>query len=196
MREIMRGIASIYCKQDKNKNVIFSGWSGLRCALLLSLFPALSMIASCSEKMMPAGVTGYNHMNHFAIATFTVNGAAGKNLNEGSGGGSESCCVSIPEKWRPGLKAKIAWRYDQSQDDKSPLPPSQEVVIEVPEYKRSGRFQVHFYENHKIIVVVSNCSLGHPFYPMGLDDQLPWSPNSSREEARKFQKQEGMNNEC
>jgi hypothetical protein len=164
--------------------------------LNLCLLPFALLASSCSEKMMPAGVTGYNHMGHFAIATFVVNGAAGMNLNEGEGGGGESCCVTIPEHWRPGLMAKIAWRYDRRQDDTSPLPPSQLALVEIPEYKRSGALQVHFYEHHQVKVVVYNCALGHPFYPMTLKDQLPWKPDFSKEEAILIKQQGGMTNEC
>lgn len=166
----------------------------LRYATLAACLSACLAIASCSEKMMPANVTGYNHMGHFAV-DFTVNKAVGGSLSKGTGGGY-SCCVLIPVQWRPGLKAKIVWQYDQAQDDDSPLPAPQEVEVDVPEYKRSGNFQVHFYQNHKVKVVVSNCSLGHPFYPMKLADQLPWSPEYSREAAIEITRQGGMSNDC
>jgi hypothetical protein len=167
-----------------------------RRVFLLGLTLASFFMASCSERMMPAGIIGYNHMSHWAIAIFTVNGAPGMNLNEGGGGGGESCCVSIPKHWRAGLRAKVAWQYDQSQDDKSPLPAPQQQDVEIPEYKESGTLQVHFYENHKVKIVISNCALGHPFYPMNLADQLPWSPNMSKKEALEIQKKGGMNNYC
>lgn len=157
--------------------------------------PILLLIFSCNEKMVPASVTGYNHQPHFAIATFTVNGAVGRNLNEASGGG-QSCCVSIPAKWHRGLQARVAWRYDQSQDDTSPLPPAQEAIVEIQEYKRPGILQVHFYENNRIKVIVSDCVIGHPFYPMSLQDQKPWSPEISKKEAIEIEKLGGGSNEC
>ncbi|RFQ07945.1 DUF3304 domain-containing protein, partial [Pseudomonas sp. ATCC 13867] len=30
------------------------------------------------------------------------------------GGGSQTCCVSLPTKWRPGLKVVIEWEKDPS----------------------------------------------------------------------------------
>lgn len=91
----------------QNNKIVLRSRTILRPSFLVYLLPIIFLISSCDTKMMSAGVTSYNHMSHFAIAMFTVNGAAGKNVNEGSGGGSENCCVSIPEKWRPGLKARI-----------------------------------------------------------------------------------------
>jgi hypothetical protein len=168
----------------------------MKSTLLLRLLTLALLLSSCTEKKFPAAVTGYNHMSHFAIAMYSVNGAPGKNLNEAGGGGGQSCCISLPEHWHPGIEAKIVWRYDKAPDDTSPLPPPQEKTVLIPEYKWAGRLQVHFYEHHKVTVVVSNCSLGHPFYPLPLTDQLPWSPDFSKDEALEIQKKGGMTNNC
>ena len=154
------------------------------------------LLGGCQKKMVPAGVTGYNHMKERAIADFTVNGAIGSNLNPGSGGGGESCCVSIPAKWRPGLKATVAWVYDRDQGDTRPLPPAQNLVVDIPQYKTPGNFHVHFYENHKIKVIISGCSIGHPFYPMSKVDKLPWVDDMTKEDALESQKKGGMKNDC
>jgi hypothetical protein len=61
----------------------------------------------------------------------------------------------------------------------------------VPEYKKPGTVQVHFYDNHKIKLVISDCSLGHPLYPMSRQDQLPWEPDSTVEEAIESHKRGG-----
>lgn len=146
--------------------------------------------------MAPASVTGYNHSKIHPISYFTVNGAMGSNINQESGGGKESCCVSIPEVWHPGLKATIAWHYDTEQTDPNPPPPSQEIEIAVPQYKKPGKFQVHFYDHHKIKVIISGCSIEHPFYPMNVIDKLPWKADGSKEEALESQKRGGMKNDC
>jgi hypothetical protein len=153
-------------------------------------------ISACGDKMAPASVVGYNHTSDRSIYYFTVNGAMGSNLSEESGGGKSSCCVSIPERWRPGLKANVAWEYDTRQEDPNPPPPSQEIEVDIPEYKKPGTFQVHFYGNHKIKVIISNCSIGHPFYPMSKQDKLPWESSGSVEDAIDSEKRGGMNNDC
>jgi hypothetical protein len=48
-------------------------------SFVLGLLPLLILASSCSKNFVPAGVNGYNHMGHFAMAIFTVNGAAGMN---------------------------------------------------------------------------------------------------------------------
>jgi hypothetical protein len=168
-----------------------------KCSLNKLVLTALLLLSACSEKMAPAGITGYNHMNgRLSIYNFTVNGAMGSNLNQESGGGKEGCCVSIPEKWRPGLKAKIAWEYDTDQTDPNPPPPPQEVVVEIPEYKQPGRLWVHFYDNHKVKLVVSHCSIGHPFYPMSAQDKLPWVDWFTKEAAIESNKNGGTSIDC
>jgi hypothetical protein len=167
-----------------------------RTILNVFLFTSILFVAGCGERMAPASVTGYNHTKNRAIANFYVNGAMGSNLNPESGGGAQSCCVSIPEVWRPGLKAKIAWRYDKDQGDPTPPPPPQELEVEIPEYKQPGKFQVHFYDDHKIKVVISSCLIEHPFYPMNPQDKLPWEADGTKEEAIASHKRGGMDNDC
>lgn len=153
--------------------------------LILSVFTvyfALTLTA-CSEKMMPAGITGYNHSKLHPIADFTVNGAMGSNLNQESGGGKESCCVMIPEKWHSGLKATVAWAYDRDQGDPNPVPLPQEKEVEIPEYKHGGRLEVHFYDDHQVKMIVSPCSIEHPFYPMSDQDKLPWVASGTKQDS-------------
>ncbi len=163
----------------------------LACSLLMLL-----SISACGERMVPAGIMGYNHTVDRPIYNFTVNGAMGHNISPGGGGGSESCCVSIPERWRPGLKATIAWTYDSFQTDPNPPPPSQKVEMEIPQYNHPGNFQIHFYADHKIKVVISPCGLGHPFHPMSEQDKLPWKDEYSKEEAIESFKKGGPSYEC
>jgi hypothetical protein len=166
-----------------------------KCSLNSLMLAALLLLSACSEKMVPAGITGYNHTKDRSIYNFTVNGAMGSNLAPESGGGKESCCVSIPEKWRPGLKAKIAWEYQGGTEIPEP-PPSQEIEIVIPEYKQPGKLWVHFYDNHKVKLVVSHCSIGHPFYPMSAQDKLPWKSNGTKEDAIESHKRGGDTIDC
>ena len=162
----------------------------------LFLLSMLVSTSACSEKMVPAGVVGYNHTKDRPIQFFSVNGASGPNVNPENGGGKESCCVSVPAHWRPGLKATIEWEYDTEQNDPNPPPPRQKAVVDIPEYKVVGNFQVHFYPNHKVKVVVSMCSIEHPFYPMSLQDKLPWAPDGSKQEAIDAAKRGGGTIDC
>ncbi|WP_170268167.1 DUF3304 domain-containing protein [Xanthomonas sontii] len=89
-------------------------------------------------------------------------------------GGGGSCCASIPRHWHPGMKVKIQWAYDTTQN--GPQPPSpQEAIVDLPQYpSQGGDIQVHFYPGHKVKVVISEYGIGHPLYPMSEEDKRPW----------------------
>jgi len=136
--------------------------------------------------MVPASVSGYNHMSDQSILGFTVDGAGGPNIAPEAGGGKFSCCASIPKHWRPGMKVKVAWSYGSGAEGTSPPPPPQEAVVEIPEYsERVEDIQAHFYPNHKVKVMVSNYGIEHPRYPMSAEDKLPWQTSKQLLEYEK-----------
>ena len=53
-------------------------------------------------------IEGYNHTSA-AINWFDVNGGGGSNFGPHLGGGSQTCCASMPAKWYPGLTAVVEW---------------------------------------------------------------------------------------
>ena len=87
-------------------------WQRVR-AVLLGGCIALGLLglSSCKEEMASPGIVGYNHTKDRSIYYFTVDGNMGSNLGPESGGGKFSCCASIPRKWRPGIKVKVDWEY-------------------------------------------------------------------------------------
>ena len=158
-------------------------------------FVCILAATACANSTNSVSLRGYNHMKILAISSFTVNGGAGPNVDAESGGG-ETCCVSIPKRWRPGLKAKVSWSYDQNEDIKTPLPLDQEAEVDIPEYHSVGAVQVHFYEKHQIKIVVSRCSPEHPFYPMNASDIAPWKPSGTQEEVRDAAQRGGGSIDC
>ena len=153
------------------------------------------MTSACTNSTTSVSVRGYNHMNRLSIHIFDINGTAGLNVSPESGGG-ETCCVSIPAQWRPGIKIRVAWQYDQDDNSTRPLPKDQVVEVEVPKYRRVGAVQVHFYDDHRIKVVVSPCSPSHPFYPLSGKDLAPWTPSGTKEDMRDAAKRGGGSVEC
>jgi hypothetical protein len=166
----------------------------MRFHIIVSIVCIVTMPA-CSDSTIPASVRGYNHMKDLSIHYFTVNGAGGLNVRPESGGG-ETCCVSLPKRWRPGLKAKVSWEYDQKEDALKPLPANQMAEADIPQYPFGGALQVHFYADHKIKIVVSSCSPEHPFYPMSAADLAPWQPSGTKEEWRESAKRGGGSVDC
>jgi hypothetical protein len=120
----------------------------------------------------------------------------GPDVDPESGGGKLTCCVMLPATWRPGLHVKVQWKYAQ-QTELSPILPSQTAELEVPKYGKSvGDLHVHFYGDHKVKIVVSNCTVMHPFYPMDKESLRPWKARRSKEEHLKWEKEAGEKDDC
>nr|WP_199067045.1 DUF3304 domain-containing protein [Chromobacterium sp. ASV5] len=57
---------------------------------------------------IPARVVNADKSISIIRATFNGQGV--------SGGGGDECCMSIPEKWKPGMTAEITWEKDPSPE--------------------------------------------------------------------------------
>ena len=153
----------------------------------LAPFLVMGLIVSCLDNKATVEVTGYDHMEKRAILWFTVNGAGGPNLFPESGGGSFNCCIEIPKRWHRGMKATVRWQYGTGDD--SP----REAVVDIPEYtsENRGPVQVHFYDNHRVKVVVSKWALGNAEYPLPKEDWAPWTINERWERNIREIREEG-----
>jgi len=119
-----------------------------------------------------------NHVIGQSINWFKVNGYYAPGL----GGGY--CCVMLPDKWRPGLKAHVEWEVDPKTASKFPgyehweeyLKWEKEVkasyqkhsaVVDIPEYgeERCG-ITVHFLPCNQIKVTTICDGYGTPNYPI------------------------------
>ncbi|WP_199155081.1 DUF3304 domain-containing protein [Chromobacterium sp. ASV23] len=78
------------------------------------VFSILALLAGCQsmagEEMIgiPARVVNADKSISIIRATFNGQGV--------SGGGGDECCMSIPEKWKPGMTAEITWEKDPSPE--------------------------------------------------------------------------------
>ncbi|MGJ7572720.1 DUF3304 domain-containing protein [Variovorax sp. RB2P76] len=67
--------------------------------------------SGCERKppgLMVVGITGYNFTSE-GVQEYYVNGKRGSNLPPYGGGGSLSCCVSLPAEWSSGLTVEVSW---------------------------------------------------------------------------------------
>ena len=153
----------------------------------LAPFLVMGSIVSCLDNKATVEVTGYDHMEKRAILWFTVNGASGPNLFPESGGGKYNCCIEIPKRWHRGMQATVRWQYGTGDD--SP----REAVVDIPEYtsENRGPVQVHFYDNHRVKVVVSKWALGNAEYPLPKEDWAPWTINERWERNIREIREEG-----
>ncbi|MGX9698018.1 DUF3304 domain-containing protein [Janthinobacterium lividum] len=137
-------------------------------SVFLCIFMAFSNIA-CSKESMKTSVslTAYNHTEN-GVGSYIVTLADGTSveagyLAPGEGGGGETCCLSIPSVWKPGMKATISMHIL-----KNGKPIRVEKMVSVPRYNSSdaGRFVVHFLHDGSLKVFVTKYSLGHRKYPL------------------------------
>ncbi|WP_428944725.1 DUF3304 domain-containing protein [Pantoea sp. FN060301] len=143
---------------------------------------AILMVSGCSR----AGNNDYtagdlrakNHVSGQSINWFSVNGYRASGL----GGGV--CCIMLPLKWNPGLKARIEWEVDPKTASKFPgykdwekyLKWEKEVkasyrkhstIVDIPEYGKSRcGITVHFLPCNQVKVTTVCQGYGTPGYPV------------------------------
>ncbi|MDQ8034872.1 MAG: DUF3304 domain-containing protein [Bordetella sp.] len=147
---------------------------------VLLLVLGLLLLGACSakDKTMTLGITGYNYTGD-GVQEYYVNESRGSNLSIFSGGGSTSCCVSLPAHWKPEVNVKIeANIIHYTQPWKEQMPWEQfkacclarrifEKTVPVQPYKDNagGVVQVFFLPDDQIEVWVSPLSVLHPDHP-------------------------------
>ncbi|MDK6078242.1 DUF3304 domain-containing protein [Massilia varians] len=134
----------------------------LALGVLLGSYALLHARPKGSDRM-PASIVGVQHLgSDHLIHEFYVNKGYYGNVGEGGGGGSFTCCVTLPKRWYPGLKADIRW---EAYRIIKPTDPAEEETVEsagiyraqvpVEAYQHSGSFFVHFFPNGRVRIVVS-----------------------------------------
>ena len=131
---------------------------------------------------MIVGITGYNFTSE-GVQGYSVNDHPGSNLPPYGGGGSVSCCVSLPAEWRPGLTVDVGWtigHYTESWEKRKSMTLQEETrccwkertlhrTVPLERYgKKGGRVQVFFLPNDAIKVYVTDYDLGHEKHPSGM----------------------------
>ncbi|MDR0243635.1 MAG: DUF3304 domain-containing protein [Burkholderia sp.] len=119
----------------------------------------------------PASVSGLNYAS-YGVASFSITDSEGRsgggpniapvsNTGEPGGGGSEMCCVYVPEKWRDGMTVHVRWERDLHPYDTLDRSGDQwlEAVARVPPYGPTQyNFVVQFLKDDRIRVRVDDGS--------------------------------------
>ncbi|HEK2138655.1 TPA: DUF3304 domain-containing protein, partial [Proteus mirabilis] len=121
-------------------------------------------------------IDGFNH-TEYSISDFKINGAMGSTSGT-------VCCVMIPKKWTPELKANISWetintkglaispgfkdveKYKQYREEVNKRREYHEAVVPIAQYDKSCGLQVHFLPCNEVKVVSSCYWYGMPEYPI------------------------------
>ncbi|CDL82111.1 DUF3304 domain-containing protein [Xenorhabdus szentirmaii] len=119
-------------------------------------------------------------MNHTMseITSFSVNGYGGWV-------GGDTCCISLPAKWHPGLKAHVKWESSSKkltstfpgyEDSEKYLAWEREVlknqvqhkaIVDIPEFdKERCGLTVHFLPCNQVKVTTTCWAYGMPNYPI------------------------------
>ncbi|WP_336803347.1 DUF3304 domain-containing protein [Erwinia aphidicola] len=120
-----------------------------------------------------------NHVAGQTINWFKVNGYRAPGL----GGGY--CCVMLPEKWTPGLKAHVEWEVDPNPNEYIPFKKKgsgyeeeayarhkanfqkHSMVVDIPQYgKERCGITVHFLPCNQVKVTAICDGYGTPDYPI------------------------------
>lgn len=124
---------------------------------------------ACSKELMKisVNVTAYNHTEN-GIGSYEVKLADSSSvevgfLAPGNGGGGQTCCLSIPDVWQPGMKVTIVMNGVKAGKDIR-----EEKTVSVPKYSPDdvGMLVVHFLHNGSYKVFVTKYLLGHRKYPL------------------------------
>ncbi|WP_419963316.1 DUF3304 domain-containing protein [Pantoea vagans] len=128
-------------------------------------------------------IRGINHTPN-VINYVKVNGRGGPNISAyGEGGGY--CCIMLPMKWTPGLKARIEWEVDPNPDEYIPMKKrgsgyeeeayarhaanyqTHTAVVDIPQYgKERCGISVHFLPCNQVKVTTVCQGYGTPGYPI------------------------------
>ncbi|WP_255252474.1 DUF3304 domain-containing protein [Enterobacter sp. CC120223-11] len=147
--------------------------------LINSMLLAVLLSAGCSQSASSpssaVNISGINHVAGQTVNSFTVNGYGGSLIGN-------SCCIMLPDKWRPGLKANIEWEVDP--DAYASLPPlgteefrkayaqhaakyqQHSAVVDIPNYDQACGLTVHFLTCNQVKVTTSCYGYGAPEYPV------------------------------
>ncbi|PBK54716.1 DUF3304 domain-containing protein [Pseudomonas syringae pv. actinidiae] len=149
---------------------LMQGLCGLLALILLGC-------SSADNEMAGGNIQAVNHTLS-AINWLSVNGY------RADGGGGRSCCIIMPIKWRPGLKANVEWEVDP--DPFAKLPPlgtrefkaamakaessfqRHRATVDIPEWPgtESCDLKVHFLTCNRVKITTSCWGHGSPNNPI------------------------------
>jgi hypothetical protein len=124
-----------------------------------------------------ASIVGVHHLgSDYLINGFYVDGHYGSNVGE-SGGGSQMCCVTLPKKWHPELKAEVRWEVHHIIRPSAPGGAETAEVtgmyrarVPVEAYAGPGDFYVHFFPQGRVRIVISQISASGEQHPIQRED--------------------------
>ncbi|MEG1465206.1 MAG: DUF3304 domain-containing protein [Hafnia sp.] len=153
--------------------------SGLRFVFLMFIFFVSGCSHASDDDYTAGDLRAVNHVDGIGINGFSVNGYHVPGL----GGGY--CCIQLPNKWTPGLKAHIEWEVDPNPLEKIPMKKKgfgyeeeayaqhkakyqqHSTIVDIPQYgKERCGLTVHFLPCDQVKVTTVCSGYGTPNYPI------------------------------
>ena len=152
--------------------------TGVLLALATFLYHYFEINYFRVETHIPVSLTGVQHLgSDYRISDFYVDKYSGGTVGESGGGGSIVCCLMLPKKWYPGLKAEVRWEVRHIIRPSDPaLPETEEVAglyraqVPVEAYVEAAHFWVHFFSQGRVRIVVSDTGPYGKEHPIQFED--------------------------
>lgn len=138
---------------------------------ILSLVLIIAATAPCVlaykhykvDDYLPVTLSAIQHLGRdYRIDSFYIDKSASGSIREGGEGGGIICCISLPKKWSPGLKADVRWEVHhiiQKDDSKAPETAEVEGIyraqVPVEAYVKPDKFWIHFLPKGRVRIIVS-----------------------------------------
>jgi len=147
------------------------------CVLLvLFVVSGCSQATATNSESSAANISGINHVAGQTVNSYSINGYGGTLTGN-------SCCIMIPDKWRPGLKAHIKWEVDPQTTQSFPGYQNREKFnawkkalegsfqqysadIDIPKYSQACGLTIHFLPCNQVKVTTSCSGYSQPDYPI------------------------------
>ena len=132
-----------------------------------------------AEDRIPVSIIGAQHLGYgYEIDEFYVDQGYFGDVGEGgSGGGGIVCCVTLPRKWREGLKVDVRWKVshvvrslDEKRVETAKIEGMYHAIVPVEQYIKTGDLFVHFFSGGQVRVVVSEFSADSEQHPIQISD--------------------------
>ncbi|WP_177307690.1 DUF3304 domain-containing protein [Pseudoduganella namucuonensis] len=150
--------------------------------VLSACIPFVSCFAEGGKiELIGVAVEGVHHLgSNYSISSFYLDKNAFGNINHGGSSGT-ICCVTIPDKWKPGLVVEVRWGLaNRNGEIKDKLKKSNyrsdvdegayKAIVPIEKYEEPMDLYVHFFPGGKVRVLASQYSPNSKKHPIVEDD--------------------------
>ncbi|MGK5011021.1 DUF3304 domain-containing protein [Janthinobacterium sp. MDB2-8] len=137
----------------------------LLCFLIMPVFAACNNTSETSVSVHGVNYSDQEFTYVLQDPLHPSNQAGGETIGRYEAGGI-TCCFTLPEKWRPGIKINIEYTYYLPEKPDGSLPEIRKsVMVEVPHYDKPQELWVLRHADGSMGIVSSIYQPDHPKWP-------------------------------